>query len=522
MNLRRFSQGLFALLFIVIFLGNRYPYQSGPSADLFVRATPLLPLSELLSHGRVLIAYWPAYLIIFLTLIFGRFFCSWVCPLGTTFDLIRRGMGWGQHLSSDLARRLKVLPIGFLLFLVILIPFGINAWSWFDPLATGERLLTAFGYPLCNWGIPAILTAGKEIPAVGVLFSELKHLWGRWVAPEGANLYLNLFPIGIFAGILLFLEWISPRFWCRFLCPAGTWMGLLARMAFWRREVRETCISCGSCQRICPSQAIPAQDFHATDPSLCLRCHSCGDACPMEESAISWTFRNQGTNTALVSTTDFERRHFFGATIASIVTVGLRRIGLDDRTQGARFLRPPGSVPEPEFLDRCIRCLACVRMCRSNGKCLQPGRIQQDLLDLWTPQAVMRSGYCEYNCNLCGQVCPTGAILPLPLPLKKKASMGMAYFDKNLCIPHQRGEECLVCEEHCPVGDKAIKFDQREVVQPDGKRCQVKLPYIVRSLCIGCGICEQKCPLPGAPGVFVTPETAYRKSSAKELEIQNK
>ena len=136
--------------------------------------------------------------------------------------------------------------------------------------------------------------------------------------------------------------------------------------------------------------------------------------------------------------------------------------------------------------------------------------IYNNLLELWAPTAVMREGYCEYNCNLCCLVCPTEAILPLTLEQKQKTPMGLAYFDKNICIPYAENRDCIVCEEHCPTPDKAIKFELKEVTLPDGSIREVKYPYVIRDLCIGCGICETKCPLPDAPGIFVTTENQKR------------
>jgi Pyruvate/2-oxoacid:ferredoxin oxidoreductase delta subunit len=137
-------------------------------------------------------------------------------------------------------------------------------------------------------------------------------------------------------------------------------------------------------------------------------------------------------------------------------------------------------------------------------------------MELWLPIAVMREGYCEYNCNLCGQVCPTDAILPLALEEKQRTAIGLAYFDKNICIPYARNSDCIVCEEHCPTPDKAIKFEVKEVRLSTGDVKNVKYPYVVRELCIGCGICEEKCPLPGKAGVFVINENQRRFSPSGE------
>jgi ferredoxin len=252
--------------------------------------------------------------------------------------------------------------------------------------------------------------------------------------------------------------------------------------------------------------AIPKGKVKETNKVECIECFNCGEKCPPKAKSISYRFRWRPYHTM----PDFSRRKFIGAALASFATLGIFGIRMTPKTENARHIRPPGALPESEFLDRCIRCLECVRICQSNGRCLQPEGFEQDILNLWTPIAIMRLGYCEYNCNLCGLVCPTDAILPLPMEIKQKTPIGLAYFDKNLCIPFERHQDCLVCEEHCPTPEKAIKFDIKEAQLPDGTSRLVKYPYVVRELCIGCGICEEKCPLPNLPGVFVTRENELR------------
>ena len=188
-----------------------------------------------------------------------------------------------------------------------------------------------------------------------------------------------------------------------------------------------------------------------------------------------------------------------------LLTLGLIKTGFPNKISQGNVVRPPGALPEPEFLDRCVRCQECVKICSSTGAGLQPAFLESGWEGIWTPRVDARHGYCEYNCNLCGQVCPTGAIHPAELEVKqKKLRMGTAYFDRSRCIPWYKNEDCLVCEEHCPLPDKAIKFDKREVQLPNGDKKLVKFPYVVESLCIGCGICVTKCPVEGPGGIFLT------------------
>jgi formate hydrogenlyase subunit 6/NADH:ubiquinone oxidoreductase subunit I len=183
---------------------------------------------------------------------------------------------------------------------------------------------------------------------------------------------------------------------------------------------------------------------------------------------------------------------------------------LVDRERAATAVRPPGALREDAFVDRCVRCFACVRVCATSGACLQPSLASAGLEAVLTPVARMRQGYCEYNCNLCGEVCPTGAIHTLALEDKQKRKMGLAFIDRNRCIPWAAGEDCIVCEEHCPVPDKAIIFETKEVSIPGEGAKIAKLPFVVTERCIGCGICETKCPLTGRAAVIVTREGEER------------
>jgi ferredoxin len=157
------------------------------------------------------------------------------------------------------------------------------------------------------------------------------------------------------------------------------------------------------------------------------------------------------------------------------------------------IIRPPGALRESEFVDRCIRCGNCMKVCITNG--LQPVMFETGLEGLWTPQLVPEIGYCEYHCTLCGNVCPTGAIPSLPVEIKKKTKLGLARIERSLCIPWSKNQECIVCEEHCPVSEKAIKLTGAGILKP----------LVDSDLCIGCGICQSVCPVRPVRAVHVFP-----------------
>jgi ferredoxin len=157
---------------------------------------------------------------------------------------------------------------------------------------------------------------------------------------------------------------------------------------------------------------------------------------------------------------------------------------------------------EVEFLKKCVRCGECMKVCLKNA--LYPATLQAGLEGVYTPMIIPRLGYCEYNCTLCGQVCPTGAIPELTSDRKKREVIGKAVLDKNRCIPFARKINCIVCEEHCPISQKAIRSE--EVVETDskGNRISLKKPYVVEELCNGCGICEYVCPVEGQSAIRIT------------------
>jgi polyferredoxin/Fe-S-cluster-containing dehydrogenase component len=507
---RRVFQILFLLFFILLFLKARYPYDAGLSSDLFLRFSPLTPLFYFIGTHDFRWIFWPALIILSLTPFFGRFFCGWICPLGTSIDMAGKIVKSPSNKISAKFQHLRYLKFAVLLAALIMALFSLNIWGYFDPLSIFNRALTTFVYPLFT-----IITEQSLLFMSNISFIETPALWvydmfKSILMPEEQAFINQIFWIAIFFGIILGLEKLSRRFWCRYICPAGALLGFLSQFRFYERIVGEACPVCNKCQTECKMNAIPEGNIAFTDKIECIECFNCGAVCPPKAKSITYRWRWKPYH----STVDFNRRQFMITSGLSVLSLGLISAGIKNKESDQKRIRPPGALAESEFLDRCIRCLECVRICQSNGKCLQPDGIHISLLDLWMPVAVMRQGYCEYNCNLCGQVCPTEAILPLTLAEKQKTPMGLAYFNKNICIPYAENRDCIVCEEHCPTPEKAIKFELKDVTLPDGGQRKVKYPYVERHLCIGCGICETKCPLPGESGIFVTIQNQKRSGES--------
>jgi ferredoxin len=194
-----------------------------------------------------------------------------------------------------------------------------------------------------------------------------------------------------------------------------------------------------------------------------------------------------------------ERRLLLGGMAGGLLLAIPSRFRSPERE--SRMLRPPGVRSEDDFLKKCVRCGECMKVCLKNA--LYPATYQAGLEGIYTPLVLPRLGYCEYNCTLCGQVCPTGAIPSLQVADKRREVIGKAVFNKNHCLPFARKIDCIVCEEHCPIPEKAIRSREVQVVGLDGALTTVKEPYLVEEICNGCGICENVCPLETRAGIEV-------------------
>jgi MauM/NapG family ferredoxin protein len=197
---------------------------------------------------------------------------------------------------------------------------------------------------------------------------------------------------------------------------------------------------------------------------------------------------------------DPSRRQFLASAGVALAVVGLSAVEPQSEHPPASLLRPPGAS-DPDFLTQCVRCGICIKVCPTSG--LQPSLTAAGWSGIWTPELVPRLGYCDFSCNDCGQSCPTGAIPPLTLEDKRQAVIGHAYVDRDRCLPWASGRSCITCEEMCPLPEKAIQLEEKEVWTPNGQPIILQRPHVLQERCIGCGICENHCPLGGQAAIRV-------------------
>jgi len=498
--LRRLSQILVFVIFVFLFLNTEYkdsdvlPY----AVNIFLRLDPLVAATAMLASRAFITLVWPALLVVGLTLVFGRFFCGWVCPLGALLDATSWLVG-KRRKPRQLSPRLYNLKYLLLVFLAGSSLFTLQLVFLFDPISVLIRSLAVAVYPALNLALNSTFGAlyDTDVSAVTTVSEPLyAFLRGHFLAFAQPHFQTAALTGLIFVGILA-LELVEKRFWCRYLCPLGAMFGLLGRLPLVRRKVVEPdCTGCQVCRRSCRMGAI-REDFTTTDRAECIVCLDCEALCP--EQVVD--FGTGGGQAAALP--DLSRRGLLwsaGLGIAAAPLFGSEAIA---STGNPARIRPPGALPEAEFLARCTRCGECMRVCIANG--LQPALFEAGLAGVWSPVLISRIGYCEYNCTLCGQVCPTGAIERLQLERKQQIKIGLADVDRSRCLPWKGDSECIVCEEHCPTPEKAIKLREEPVYSVlTGRVEMLKRPYVDEKLCIGCGICETRCPLSDRSAIIVS------------------
>lgn len=482
---RRFMQAAGLMLFVFLFFYVCWPGGAGPHAEAMARrevveAETFLALDPLVSVSAAVAArtWVPALAwagaVLLVCLIFPRGFCGYLCPLGTLIDLL----DWTAGRRA--ARRRPGRPRWVHLRYYVLA--AVMASAAFGVLTSGFVA-----------AIP-VLTRGMQF-GLAPLQEGLLRGWGG-LSPLGAGEALSLV---LFCAILA-LTVAGPRFWCRCLCPTGALFSVASALRLTDRKVASSCIGCGRCAESCPFDAIKA-DF-TTRSAECTFCQTCGGVCPV--GAIRFTGRwhkleARPREEAPAGEAALSRRGFLAGAaggLAGAFTIGKVFGAGVEGGQAVLPVRPPGAVPEREFLRMCVRCGSCLKACPTTV--LQPLGFSQGLEGLWTPHAAADRAGCDPTCNICGQVCPTGAIRALPLAEKRAARMGLAVVNERTCLPHSGRRDCGMCVDACKqAGYDAIEF-LRVHVETDSEGLPVDdsgylAPVVLADKCVGCGICQARC-----------------------------
>ncbi|MDI6727797.1 MAG: 4Fe-4S binding protein [Thermodesulfovibrionales bacterium] len=509
-NIRRISQGIFLIIFLFLFLQTESKGKDdlGYPVKIFLDFDPLILTTTILSAHAAAKAFYLSIITIGITLIFGRVFCGWVCPLGTLNNIVGSFKKWR---SNAIGRNWYRVKYYILTFLLVSSVFSLQLVGIMDPISLLIRSLSVSIYPLFNYSTRAVFDSiySSDIKGIVNVSEPIYSFLKKTVLSFQQPFYVQSAFIGALFLLILGLNLVEKRFWCKYLCPLGAFLGILSRVSILKRSVSEGCTSCGVCANVCQGNANPdkKEDWRDTE---CLYCYNCDDVCP--QNAVIFGFSKKRAAAAM----DLGRRRVITSMASGIIAVPLLRANPLSKSEfiNQKLIRPPGSLEEKEFLKRCVKCGECMKVCITNG--LQPTILEAGLEGIWSPILIPKIGYCEYRCTLCGQVCPTGAIKRLGIEEKAKVKIGLAMIDKGRCLPWAHGTPCIVCEEVCPTPKKAIWFEKAVVKDRSGKEIVVQQPRVDLELCIGCGICEAKCPVVDRPAIYVT---SIGESRSKENKL---
>ncbi len=440
--------------------------------------------------------------VILITILLGRVYCSSFCPLGIFIDVI-------NFLNLKVKKRFKFnykLPNNFFRYTILSLTV--------IAVLFGSLFFINVLDPYSNFG----KFSNIIIKPILVLFNNLLSLgletFDNYSIPPfeyKTTSFVGLTFIIVFMTLVVWLTLKSGRLYCNTICPVGTFLGLLSKFSIYKIKVAENnCNGCGVCERVCKSNCISSKEKHI-DFDRCVSCFNCLTACPSEGLIYENTFKGITTEKNI----DASRRNFFISAI-SLSTFLTNKLLSQNQVQvyvknkipeEKNFpVSPPGSISINSFTSKCIACEMCVSACPT--QVLQPSLFQYGYDGILMPHLNNKIGFCNYDCIKCGEVCPTGAILPKNLDDKKLIQIGKAKFERDNCVVITQKSDCAACSEHCPT--KAVET----FINEDNLR----EPKVEEELCIGCGACEYACPTIPYKAIYVDGNSIHQLAKKPKQE----
>lgn len=438
-------------------------------------------------------------IVVALTVLMGRVYCSHLCPLGTLQDIFI----WASKRNFKHRKYpyYKPLFLFHYVFTSVLIASALGGsllvLNLFEPFSSFGRILANLVRPLVilvNNAAAFMLTKEQvyflyEIPLKGLAVSVVATAI-------------------VFLGGLFWLSYYHGRYFCNTLCPVGGVLSIVSRVSIFRIGIEQTkCIDCGLCERVCRARCIDSKTLRI-DHAACVGCFDCIDSCP--ENGMSYKLHWKKTPAKAVDTR--KREVLLNGSAAVLWLLGLQQSAGSDKPSFEQSRKtpivPPGARSIERFSERCTACHLCVSSCPAHV--LQPSFLDFGIAGIMQPKMDYSVSYCTFDCTLCGQVCPSGAIQKLPPEEKKLVQIGKTQFVKEDCIVETKKTDCGACSEHCPT--KAVRM------VPYGK---LLLPEVDNQYCVGCGACEHACPTNPRKAIFVQSSAVHgiaKQRKEKQLE----
>lgn len=504
----------FLIVAALIFVDFRQEFSEGfISSFLFLQFAPsvvkILQVISLSAIGFIVI--------LALTALFGRVYCSTICPLGIFQDVVSwlsvkfRKKKW----PYKFAKPHNILRYSLLgLTVLFMISGSILLLTLLDPYSNFGRFFTYFAKPAVvsvnNW-LASVLTARDIYSLFPVSLPAI-----RWE--------VMLYPL-LMLGLVVGLSYKYGRLYCNTVCPVGTLLGYVSKFSLFRVYIDDNlCSKCGRCDRICKSSCMNFREGEV-DFSRCVACYNCLSICP--DNAVKYSLKHRKaisvtsgeTATRKAGSADESKRNFILSSLIMLFGINrFSRASVDDTDvpepeqdtvipeEKDYPVSPPGSKSIENFNKACTACTLCVNVCPTHV--LQPSLFEYGVGGLLQPRLDFNAGFCNFDCTACGEVCPTGAILPLTQDKKHVTQIGIVKFERENCVVYTDNTSCGACSEHCPT--RAC-----DMVPYIG---ELTIPEINEDICIGCGACEYICPTRPYRAIYVDGNPRHKIADRPETE----
>lgn len=446
-----------------------------------------------------------------LTIVFGRVYCSTICPAGVLQDIINRIFCIGKKKRNGVRRfkyykAMNIVRYTILGLTALMAVFGFSGLCLLlDPYSNFGRIAASLFRPVVMWG--------NNLVADQLMKMDNYTLFHVTISTVTAS--------GLIAGSIALLLFIFMTVWrgrlfCNTICPVGSLLSIVSRYSLFRISFdKEACNHCGNCEHTCKAEAINSKDL-TIDASRCVDCFNCVSSCAKGGLQYRYMLRKEAVEAKQTAQPATNSRRTFlatGVTVAATLPIASALAQRNGRCKGLHNshapLTPPGSISLKRFKDKCTGCQICVVRCPS--QVLQPTALEYGFDYMLKPRLAYISSYCNYECTVCADVCPTGAIKPLTKEEKMTTQVGIATFYKGKCVVHTEEKDCGACSEHCPT----------QAVHMVPYKGTLTIPHVNPDLCIGCGGCESICPVRPDRAIVVLPNEVHKYvEKPKEEEVQ--
>ena len=431
-------------------------------------------------------------ILVLITILFGRVYCSFLCPLGIWQDMVIRLSDFTVKISNGGKKPKKEYkkPHNILRYSILGICTIAFALSFTYPLALLD--------PYSNYGRIVTNVFGSVETLVNNLLAGIfpASFYTQQYASIGTAAFV--WSIAFFMAVTLFSAF-KGRLYCNTICPVGTLLGLFSGISLFKPAIdKDMCIKCGQCSRKCKGNCINLETKEI-DITRCVACYDCMTACKRGGVKLvpTWFVKKGKQDSCNRNIENKERRNAIIAMGGFAAAVAARKFAFPSNSNSTIIeenftpIMPPGARNLAAFKDNCTACHACVAACPNN--IIKPASFEYGLDGIMLPTLKYDKKYCSYGCNTCSQTCPHGALEHISLEQKQKTQIGLAVYDPINCVVVQDDVKCGACSRNCPAG--AIEMKENPVVPGQF------LPQVDPSLCIGCGACENACP--GLPKAIV-------------------